>query len=191
MDTSLNTNSTPTLQDLPRKRYYGNLRQSAVLFRPLALTSALASELNLVSTVMARAKYSFCQQEVDQSELKRCSRCRCAKLPDDPIPSHLMDGEYGPRSALARMNPYSHGTPSAFSYHLKSKECQTLSWKVTHKYNRQRRDPLHGDDDDKHSTRGGNIPAPWFNAGAISLCGAAAAVQLDLANHEPDYLLIY
>lgn len=75
---------------------------------------------------------------------------------------------------------------SAFSS-LKSKECQTLSWKTTHKYNCQRRDALH-DDKDTHSAREEKNLTSWLNAWTVSLCSTAIAA-LDLANHESDYLL--
>lgn len=75
--------------------------------------------------------------------------------------------------------------PSAFSF-LKSKECQTLSWKTTHKYTCQRRDALY-DDDDRYSAREEKNLTSWLNAWTISLCTTAAAA-LDLANHESDYL---
>ncbi|KAF9642937.1 hypothetical protein BDM02DRAFT_1798284 [Thelephora ganbajun] len=68
-----------------------------------------------------------------------------------------------------------------------SKECQILSWKTTHKYNRQRRSALHNDDDTQ-SAREGKIFTSWLNTWTVSLCSTAAAA-LDLANHESDYLL--
>lgn len=75
--------------------------------------------------------------------------------------------------------------PSAFPP-SQSKECQTLSWKTTHKYNCQRRDVLHHNDD-AHNIREEKNLTSWLNAWTVSLCATATAA-LDLANHESDYL---
>ena len=55
------------------------------------------------------------------------------------------------------------------------------------KYNCQRRDALHADDDTQSAREEKNLTS-WLNAWTDSLCSTAIAA-LDLANHEPDYLL--
>ena len=82
----------------------------------------------------------------------------------------------------SKLNHYSRAPFSS----LKSKECQALSWKSTHKYNCQRRDALH-DDDDTHSAREEKNLTTWLNAWTVPL-GITALAALDLANHESDYL---
>ena len=88
-----------------------------------------------------------------------------------------------PRSTLVAVNLRSYTL--RFPTH-KSKECQTLSWKTTHKYNCQKRDAVHEDDDTQSAREEKNLTA-WLNAWTMPLCSTALAA-LDLANHGSDYL---
>ena len=146
------------------------------------------------SAPTVRARCNYCQKEADKSELKvfsvPVSRLVIMKLPDRLIPSQLIDISC---TAYVKGNTSDHPRerqpllahpppPSPLS----SLKIQTLSWKNTHKHNRQRRDALRTDG----GTRGAqeeNLTSR-LNAWMDSVCSTAVAV-LDLANREPDYLL--
>ena len=112
------------------------------------------------------------------------------KLPNRLIPSQLIDISC---TAYVKGNTSDHPrerqpllTHPPPPSPLSSLKIQTLSWKNTHKYNRQRRDALRTDG----GTRGAqeeNLTSR-LNAWMDSVCSTAVAV-LDLANHEQDYLL--
>jgi len=105
-------------------------------------------------------------------------------------PNHLTPSQLIVTSCIAYVKwntpTHSHKTEPPLTHPFKSKECQTLSWKTTHKYNCQRRDAIH-EDDDAQSAREEKIFTAWLNAWTVPLCGAALAA-LDLANHKSDYL---